>query len=575
MDVSRRSFLKGAALATLGGVGVAAGTIAPFSATEAFADPVGSGSIGLDFGEATWVLTGGTVSGKVYTHDIAGADSFDLSFDYDGTAFDSISVSAPTAGTTILAQQDSGSRLQVIFMVDPETVDYQNLLTVTVTGAGVLADGAISLVAAKAAKIGGTIELTIIGSDGTVIGVRPGDPISEFTIENLSLAMTMFQIDNTSPRWPDAARFDLDANGVIDLADFVRIANGILDATNNVRLRFQSDGTFKILQVSDYQDYINTSTRATPDPRSAALFEALLDAEQPNLVVMTGDQIGGDSRGDTVTGANMNAECLQNYIAQMMKPCEDRNIPWLITYGNHDEDARTALDEGWDKIRQLDYYRTFANNVNRPTMSGCAERYGKNTACVGDMYLFLYDTEGDNPLYNIWAFDSNMYPPSGRAISRPVPYNGLITGTNYDWIRPQQVAWYENTSKNIERKYGQKINSLMFFHIPLLEWTNMTADSTRYGVVGTRGENECPGFVNTGLYAAALERGDVKGIFVGHDHSNDYVGNYHGIQLGYDASIGYQTYGGAQWKGGRIIELNKSDLSQFNTRMIYAAEYGL
>ena len=76
------------------------------------------------------------------------------------------------------------------------------------------------------------------------------------------------------------------------------------------------------------------------------------------------------------------------------------------------------------------------------------------------------------------------------------------------------------------------------------------------------------------MFHAALTRGDVKGMFVGHDHVNDYIGSYYGIRLAYDASIGYATYGG-EMKGGRVIELNKSDLTTFNSRMVYAADYGL
>ncbi|MDR0459724.1 MAG: metallophosphoesterase [Coriobacteriales bacterium] len=559
MQISRRDFFKGAALASVGGAGVLAGLSLPLGNNQAYADPVGSGSIGLTFDDFQWVLGGQSVSGRVYSYDIAGADAFNLSFDYDGTVFSTVSVSAPS-GTTILAQQDNGSTLQVIIMVDPACVDYSNLLTVTVTGSNAVGDGAINLVAAQAAKLGGTVELVIIGGENS-IGVRIGDPISEFTIEALSLAMTLFMVDSSSARWPDAARFDLNADGVIDLMDFVRIANGILDATDNVRLRFKADGSFKILQVSDYQDYINASSRPNVHARTVALFNAMLDAERPDMVIMTGDQQGG----------NMNADLLQNYITQMMAPCEARQIPWLITYGNHDEDATTALASGWDKIRQLDFYRSFTMNVNRPTMSGCVERVGRNTNCVGDMYLFLYDSEGDAPIYNLWALDTNRYQTQG--ITRPAIYQNYFQNGTWDWPRAGQVNWYVRTARRIEEKYG-RLNSMMFFHIPVQEYSNMYAEKDKFAVGGVRGEGECPGNLNSGLFEAAKECGDVRAIFVGHDHVNDYIGNYYGIYLSYDASIGYATYGG-EMKGGRVIELNKSDLSKFATRMVYASDYGL
>lgn len=558
MELSRRDFFKGAALATIGTAGAVAGlSLSPD--TMAYADPVGSGTIGLTFGDSRSVLPGQSISGRVYSYDIGGTDAFDLTFDYDSTVFANVTISAPT-GTTVLAQNDNGAQVHVVFMVDSSSVDYSNLLTVTAVASSVASSGSINLVTAMAAKQGGTIALTIAG-DSNTIDVHPGEIIDEFNIEALSLAMTCFMVDTTSPRWPEAARFDMNGDGVIDLQDFVRIANAILDKTNNLRLRFHADGSFKILQISDYQDYINASSRPKVHARTVALFNKMLDTEQPDLVVMTGDQIGG----------NMNATLLQDYIAQMVNPCEERKIPWFMVYGNHDEDATTALAAGWDKVKQLDYYRSFPYNVNRASMSGAVQKVGLNTNCVGDMYLLIYDKEGDNPIYNLWGLDSNRYQTQG--ITRPKPYESLFQNGTWDWFRPAQVDWYSRTSKQIEAAYG-KLNSLMFFHIPLHEWSNMSAEPAKFNVTGARGEGECPGNVNSGMFHAALTRGDVKGMFVGHDHVNDYIGSYYGIRLAYDASIGYATYGG-EMKGGRIIELNKSDLSTFNSRMVYAADYGL
>ena len=559
MQLSRRDFLKGAVLTTAGGAVLATSLSSAIGANVAFADPVGSGSIGLSFDESKWALGDQSVSGQVCSYDIDGTDAFNLTFDYDSVVFSKVELSAPM-GTTILDQNDNGAQLQVVFIVDPSVVDYENLLTVTVTGASDNGDDFIDLSAARAAKLGGTMELAIIGGDNNT-GVRIGDPISEFTIEMLSLATTFNMVDKTSPRWPDAVCFDMNADGLIDTQDFVRIANGILDAANNTRLRFNADGTFKILQVSDYQDYIDSSTRPNVHARSVALFNAMLDAENPDLVVMTGDMIGGD----------MSADLLQDYIGQMMAPCEERKIPWLVTYGNHDEDAVAALDLGWDKIRELDYYRSFPYNINRPTMSTCIERVGANTNCVGDMYLFLYDAEGDTPIYNIWALDSNRYQIMD--ITRPLVYEDYFQDGSWDWLRANQVAWYARTSQRIKEYYGT-LNSLLFMHIPVQEYSNMYSEASKFDVVGLRGEGECPGNLNSGLFAAVHERGDVRGIFVGHDHLNDYIGNYYGIYLAYDASIGYATYGD-EMKGGRVIELNKSDLSTFKTKMIYASDYGL
>ncbi|NLD52731.1 MAG: hypothetical protein GX650_07525, partial [Clostridiales bacterium] len=200
---------------------------------------------------------------------------------------------------------------------------------------------------------------------------------------------------------------------------------------DKIQLKFHEDGTFKIMQMSDFQDYISAE-KPKVHPSNIELMEKVLASEKPDVVVMTGDMIGGD----------MDAAQLQDYIAQMVKPLEDAGVPWLITYGNHDEDAKAALEEGWNKIKQLELYRSFAHNINKPSMSGVEgfDPNGKNTHAVGDMYTLVYDNAGTKPLYNIWALDSNRYDVSGAKIG------------GYDWLRYGQINWYYNTSKELEDK---------------------------------------------------------------------------------------------------------------------------
>ena len=49
-------------------------------------------------------------------------------------------------------------------------------------------------------------------------------------------------------------------------------------------------------------------------------------------------------------------------------------------------------------------------------------------------------------------------------------------------------------------------------------------------------EEACAPKLNTGMFAAMKESGDVMGIFVGHDHDNDYAVMWKGILLAYGRS---------------------------------------
>lgn len=55
----------------------------------------------------------------------------------------------------------------------------------------------------------------------------------------------------------------------------------------DVRLRFRPDGTFRVLQLADVQDGPDVSRRAI------MLIEAAVKRADPDLVVLTGDQIRG------------------------------------------------------------------------------------------------------------------------------------------------------------------------------------------------------------------------------------------------------------------------------------------
>lgn len=83
------------------------------------------------------------------------------------------------------------------------------------------------------------------------------------------------------------------------------------------------------------------------------------------------------------------------------------------------------------------------------------------------------------------------------------------------------------------------------------------------------------------MFNAILERGDVKGVFVGHDHINDYVGDYYGVMLGYAPGTGFGAYGlsGAErnrMRGGRVFELKETgeDVA-ITTRVVYARDLGI
>lgn len=298
-------------------------------------------------------------------------------------------------------------------------------------------------------------------------------------------------------------------------------------------LKFKPDGIFKVVMFSDTQDDEDM------DPRTTALMEMVLDTEKPDMVIIAGDCIfGADCE---------NAENVKKAISNVAYPMEKRNIPWAIVFGNHDQEhfPKTHMT----KETVLGIYASYPHNLN--------DKWVRGISGVGNNDLLVKGSTGKSPEFVLWLIDSGSYAREG------------IGG--YDWIHADQIDWYRRTSIQLEKKCGHKVPGLMFFHIPLPEFGEMFAKSK---VLGDRYESESPANVNSGMFAAVLDRGDVKGIFVGHEHVNNYIGDWMGVKLGYDASAGFGTYGlpddnpnKNRAKGARVFEILESNPGNFQTWM--------
>jgi len=299
------------------------------------------------------------------------------------------------------------------------------------------------------------------------------------------------------------------------------------------QLKCRPDGTFKVVMFSDLHH------GGTVDPRTVAAMGSILDKEKPDMVVIGGDCVSG--------GSCDSLQDLKSAIHGVGEPMEQRKIPWAIVFGNHDQEHFPRTSLGKEDV--IGIYASYPCNVN---VRGSDKIHG-----VGNDDLLVEGSTGTRPVFCLWLIDSGDY--AGRQVG------------GYDWIHSDQVSWYYQTSKELEGRYGSKIPGIMFFHIPLREFGEMAGGAK---FAGERNEPECPAQVNGGLFAAVLDRGDVQGIFCGHDHTNDYVGEWYGVRLGYDYSAGYAGYGlpasdprSARGRGGRVFLIRESDAWNFTTWM--------
>ncbi|PJJ44423.1 putative phosphoesterase [Glutamicibacter mysorens] len=328
------------------------------------------------------------------------------------------------------------------------------------------------------------------------------------------------------------------------------------------KLKFAADGKFKIVQFNDTQDGPRT------DRRTLELMNKVLDTEKPGFALINGDVINGSPK--TVTE-------VKQAINNVVQPMESRGIPWALTFGNHDEDSMPNGTNMSD-AKILDFIRGYEFNVN-----------AKNDKIQGESnsQLLIASSKNAKPAFGIWLLDSNRYAPD--AIGGQ-DFEGLMS---YDWIRPEQIAWYRDASKATELRYG-KVQSLMFFHIPLWEhhhmwygaqFTSNDADHEKavkkHSIEGVKNEGIYTAAFNSGMFTALQERGDVRGVYCGHDHINTFKGDYYGIELGYAPGTGFGTYGlggteNHELRGARVFELDENrDGVYTGTRTIFAKDLGI
>ena len=311
------------------------------------------------------------------------------------------------------------------------------------------------------------------------------------------------------------------------------------------KLYFNADGKFKIMQIADVQEGASVS------PDTLRLIDLALTREKPELVVFTGDQIYGVHpsfyMGDKLKSAEKTIKTIADAVNR-------HNIPFAVTFGNHDNQV------GLTNADQAEIYSRFEYCV-----------HGEYAAedDKGTFRLPLYcDSEH---VFDIYLIDSN-----GQS----------ITG-EYLPVSEKQLEWFKSEREKAKEN-GKYTNGIVFQHIPVPEFFDVLK-RVKFGTKGAveafrthKGEfyvlpdeivrnggfmHESPAIPdrNSGEFDVLREKGNILALIVGHDHINSFVGENKGMKLIYTQCAGFNVYGPKLKRGVRIIELDKNNLSDFNT----------
>ncbi|OWZ11246.1 Calcineurin-like phosphoesterase [Phytophthora megakarya] len=234
---------------------------------------------------------------------------------------------------------------------------------------------------------------------------------------------------------------------------------------------------------------------------TVAFLDELLDIEQPDFVVFTGDNVQPDL--DTA----MHAFAMNIFTTRV----ERREIPWAAVFGNHDGEGGLTREE--------------------------------MLALMIEGKQYSYVKYGPRGIGGVGNYEVNVVAPTDG------PWVNDIE--DYDWVKESQIAFYrELAQSHIEQ--NESVPSVMYYHIPIPEYA-LASTKNRFG---DKNEGTASAAVNSGLFSALLEVGDVKANFVGHDHINEYCYFRQGIQLCYGGGIGLgRAYGLTNFeRRARVLE---------------------
>lgn len=290
---------------------------------------------------------------------------------------------------------------------------------------------------------------------------------------------------------------------------------------------FTTDRELKILDLTDV--HIGGGWMSfTKDRMAFNAVAAMVTAEKPDLVVITGDLV----YPVPFQSGTFNNKLSSKLIIALMEQLE---VPWTLVFGNHDTESYSYYSRekvgGFYSDESLEY---------------CLFSAGpEDVDGVGNHNIHVKDTQGKITQELIFI-DSHSYT------------DGDIFGIfwKYDNVHQNQVDWYEKTILEAKEN-NPDVKSLVFLHIPLVEYRDaynalMAGDESVKHISGVVYEKDpyiyC-GMHEDNLFEKALELGSTQGFFCGHDHDNNIVMNYKGIDLTYNYSVDYLAYVGISKRG--------------------------
>ncbi|HBL41309.1 MAG TPA: hypothetical protein DDY98_07005 [Ruminococcaceae bacterium] len=318
--------------------------------------------------------------------------------------------------------------------------------------------------------------------------------------------------------------------------------------SSKAKLTFQQNNCFRVLCISDIHGGVGYDEENTVN-----YIESVVQKSNPDLVLLLGD----------IAGPGIihieNAEQLQQMLDELTAPMEKRSLPWAHVFGNHDDNY------GLPNSQAIHVYESY------PCCYSVCDKVSKGDS---DFYIPIYESNGESVRFCIYCFDSHrgcddFAEEYGLSPDCPIvlPNKGGIDSGERG-VDFSQVVDYYQTSKALEAEQNRKIPAMAVMHVPLQElaWAEKNREQTSFE--GVLGEAVSCQYLNSGLFRAFVERGDVKAVCFGHDHENNVTASYCGILLANDGYLSCHASHTKETLGGRLFKINAAS-GEITTEFIH------
>ncbi|MFD1471754.1 metallophosphoesterase [Companilactobacillus mishanensis] len=281
-----------------------------------------------------------------------------------------------------------------------------------------------------------------------------------------------------------------------------------------MKLTVHDDRPLRICQLTDI--HLGEYPFCDEDLHTLQSLRKLFTQKKFHLIMITGDIIQGK---DNPT-AKKSLSVFYDFLNSLKTPV-------AITYGNHDVEGVMKRSD----MRSMESDLEFLVDRHNQFLSSNRESYT----------LEVNDRQTGELKHVIYVWDSGSYSHWPKL-------------DHYAAIEPEQIEWFLNLPYSRSNEH----TDLGFLHIPLPEYRIAANQITS----GNFGEEVCAPRINSGLFYALMKKKNVKAIFAGHDHDNNFSSSLLGIQLNYGNTTGYNCYGNIP-RGCVEINLHPNRIDKF------------